>query len=59
MEELMKVLNLKESVPNAMQKNKFVQNVSDCKEKLLKIIRRLRPSSHQVHKHKRALRCTG
>ena len=63
-EQLMQLLSLRESLPNAAPNflNKFIQPTSKCRERVLKIVSRLKASSFEISvkgEHRRKLRCTG
>ena len=55
----MNKLGFKEAMKGHIQPCKFIQKIDDCKEKLLKILKRLKPSSFEVKKTERALRASG
>lgn len=63
-EQLMNLLSLRESLPNAAPNllNKFIQPAAKCRNRVLKIVQRLKPSSFEIKvkgEHRRKLRCTG
>ena len=63
-EQIMQLLSLRESLPNAAPNllNKFIQPISKCRERIVKIISRLKPDSFEIKvkgEHRRRLRCTG
>ena len=58
-DKLRTLLHLKSAEPGSSMPNRFVQPLSTCREKLLKIIRRLRPDGFEVKKDQRKLRATG
>lgn len=58
-DQLLNLLKLKTANPSQHLINKYIQPLDNCKDRLLKIIKRLRPNTFEVKKDKRSLRCVG
>jgi len=58
-DKLRGLLKLKAAEPGTVNAHRFVQPLAQCKEKLLKIIRRLKPDGFEPKKDNRKLRATG
>jgi protein transport protein SEC23 len=58
-DKLRGLLKLKVSEPGTVNAHRFIQPLGQCREKLLKIIRRLKPDGFEPKKDQRKLRSTG
>ena len=55
----MEKLGIKPALKGHIFPGKYIQRFDDCKEKVLKILRKLKPSKFEVKKNERALRASG